>query len=598
MRDICGILHQKRAYILMCLLLAAILFFAPLILCWRGSFASVEWTGLSVALLVVAAIIFSAGAHFFLSKRSYFSLLVLFATFLLMPVWGAILGNIRVTWLDNEGLLCQSLIFALSMSGVALFVSALFKQIWLKRASFIIVSFVPVLFASVFIGYIFASRVWLNAEAVMMILITNPPEALEYCQKFLSFCALFALTVFFCVWICFSVYVGRLKCRIIGAVNAFLYGLLIVAIFYLGYRVMNQPALPYMPLMQEARKGCARYAEFEEKKKERMLHVNELVPEHEPNKGIYVLVIGESQNKKHMSAYGYDRETTPWLNSVRSQPGCILLTKARSCHTHTVRVLSHSLTLKNQYNDAKLEDSVTLIEAVKAAGFRTAWLSNQVKYGLFDTPTTVIASETDQQIWINHHVGEMTNTDEFDGALANEIKKLEYSDKMLIVVHLMGNHTVYSERYPNSFSEFSGRGNVVDTYDNSILYNDYVVQQIYEAVKAWPDFAGMIYMADHADDPDRDLGHDSSRFTWEMTQIPFYMIFSESYQREHGDILTALKNAQDKPFTNDLLFDMMLSVMGVRYTELYEPMNDITSGLYDANPERFRTLLGEKKIAW
>ena len=74
------------------------------------------------------------------------------------------------------------------------------------------------------------------------------------------------------------------------------------------------------------------------------------------------------------------------------------------------------------------------------------------------------------------------------------------------------------------------------------------------------------------------------------------MIFSDEYIKEHSAFVEALKRAKDKPVTNDLMFNMVMKVLGVDYTELYESVNDISSEQYDANPERFLTRRGEKKI--
>lgn len=589
---------QKREYLLMGLFLAIVLFLAPTILCWHGNFARLGWTPLTFTLLVLTSVIFSSGAYFFLRSEKYFCFLVMFAVFLLAPVWSALMFGIEVKWLNDARYLCQSLIFALIMSGMSVFTSVIFQNIWIKRLIFLLMSFGPVVFAVLFVGYLFTANAQLNAEAIMMILQTNPSEAMEYCRTFLSFGSTLVLLAFFAIWIGFCLWIGKLKRKHMNVVQTFLYGLLMILVLYIGYRVVDQPALPYKVLIQETRRGCEGYAEFKEKREKRMEHVGSLVPAHDANKGVYVLVIGESQNKNHMSAYGYYRKTSPWLDSMKGKTECILFDRVRSCHTHTVRVLSFALTSKNQYNDTKLEDAVTLIEAVKAAGFKTVWLSNQVKYGPFDTPTTVIASEADQQIWLNHHLGDTTEMEVYDGALIDELPKIKHSDRMLIVVHLMGNHTDYSQRYPGDFGKFSGPEKEVDAYDNSILYNDYVMQQLYNEVRKWPDFAGLIYMADHADDPDKGLGHDSSRFTWEMTQIPFYMIFSEEYIKNHTVFFDKLKTGKDKPMTNDLLFNVVLPVLGIYYTELYEPANDISSEQYDANPERFMTLRGKKNIEW
>lgn len=57
-----------------------------------------------------------------------------------------------------------------------------------------------------------------------------------------------------------------------------------------------------------------------------------------------------------------------------------------------------------------------------------------------------------------------------------------------IIIHLMGNHLSYDDRYPEAFNKFSRGDKTIDTYDNSILYNDFVLRSIYEKVKNVPIF--------------------------------------------------------------------------------------------------------------
>ena len=239
--------------------------------------------------------------------------------------------------------------------------------------------------------------------------------------------------------------------------------------------------------------------------------------------------------------------------------------------------------------------AISVVEAAEAAGFDTVWLSNQVKYGFWDTPTTVIAAEANQQQWINNNAGEITKTDYYDLKLADSLDKIKYSGKMLIVIHLMGNHGSYSERYPAEFNKFTGDKDV-DDYDNSILYNDYVVENLYKKLSGLKNFKCMVYFADHADAPRQHLGHDASRYIPEMTDIPFYICFSDNYIQENRDKIAVLKQAQDKYFTNDLIFNTVLSLMDIKINGIYEPENDIASTQYDFNPDRFRTLYGKKRI--
>ena len=82
-----------------------------------------------------------------------------------------------------------------------------------------------------------------------------------------------------------------------------------------------------------------------------------------------------------------------------------------------------------------------------------------------------------------------------------------------------------------------------------------------------------------------------------MTEVPMYMIFSESFAIRNKSIIDNLRIAEDKMFTNDLLYNLLMGVLGIQNITNYEPYNDITNENYDANKERFKTLYGKKKLS-
>lgn len=53
---------------------------------------------------------------------------------------------------------------------------------------------------------------------------------------------------------------------------------------------------------------------------------------------------------------------------------------------------------------------------------------------------------------------------------------------------------------------------------------------------------------------------------------------------------------QKSCWTNDLVFDPQLALMGIHLQGFYEPQNDITSDHYDDTPDRFKTLFGTRAI--
>ena len=112
----------------------------------------------------------------------------------------------------------------------------------------------------------------------------------------------------------------------------------------------------------------------------------------------YLVVIGESQNRKHMSAYGYSRDTTPWLKAQLNNKNFVVMENGYACNTLTMLALSQALTEKSQYNHRNLETSYSLVDIAKAAGFKTYWISNQAQFGSFNTPITLIADSADERI--------------------------------------------------------------------------------------------------------------------------------------------------------------------------------------------------------
>lgn len=453
------------------------------------------------------------------------------------------------------------------------------------------------LVTTVILGYYASSGSLLNASAVMAVFQTNPAEAKSYLDDFVPWQVWTAVLILLLAYV---IVLNKWKlsvARIHGMMHhragkALLLFCILLAIFSL-YRTRDTF---YKHLTSETRQGLKAYTDFSLYREARAADLTrKLDGVTSTRPGVYVLVIGESQNKMHMSAYGYDRETTPWLDAMKDDGHTVFFRDARSCHTHTVPVLSYALTAKNQYDSRELTKAVTLIETAKAAGYETIWLSNQVRYGAWDTPTSAIASEADKQEWLNTHVGETTETTAYDGALVDRLANIKPERKTLIVIHLMGNHGSYRDRYPQDAAVFDGDA-PVDLYDNSIRYNDSVVQHIYETAKAMPDFQGLVYCADHADDVDRNLGHDASHFTQDMTKIPFYMIFSDAYVRENPDTVQELKAHEGNRVTNDLLFNEMLAVMGIVIPQEYEKQNDLTSPAYDSDKLRFRTLHGQKEL--
>ena len=77
---------------------------------------------------------------------------------------------------------------------------------------------------------------------------------------------------------------------------------------------------------------------------------------------------------------------------------------------------------------------------------------------------------------------------------------------------MMGSHGLtYYKRYPDAFKKFSpacdtadlqncSREQIINTYDNTILYSDYIISSVIDALKKHPELnSSMIYISDHGE---------------------------------------------------------------------------------------------------
>lgn len=536
--------------------------------------------------IILSAVGIALASRVYIERKVYFcqiSLLFLLANsiFLIKLVLGNFIGLSSVKNYAN---------FSIALLNLALLLPMLFEKHVIRsvlRFIFLAVILLPVF---VILGYYSVTSTVFAPDTLLAIAQTNIQEAIEYAKDNFS-----CKTIFLIILANASVFFVAIKNTqkiLWNKYNIFLV-LFCITTCLVGVYKYRDNIITDIP--KQASKTLAQYKNFSKERTDRKDNVSKLLLSHKPEAGVYVLVIGESQNRAHMQAYNYHRATTPWLDSMKNDKNMLLFTKAYSCHTHTVPTLLYALTAKNQYNNIAVKNAVSVLEVAEAAGFETVWLSNQVKYSAWDTPVTSIASEANQQKWINSTLGESTNTDYFDGKLIEELEKIKITDKMLIVMHLMGNHGSYEQRYPKAFEKYDGK-NTIDKYDNSIIYNDYVMSQVYKRARKIPNFKGLVYCSDHADAIDKNLSHDAAQFDFDMTHIPLYIYLSDSYIQNNSAKYKSLEKQKNKLFTNDLLFNLMLGVLGINLNNIYEPNNDPTADTFDNNKERFKTLYGKKYI--
>lgn len=550
--------------------------------------------------LPLAAFSIIWGQAFFVSQK-YFSLAFIFSSIALLSV-----VSLRLILKLSVGgaPYGRTIIFSSALIAVILLVCNLPKNKLARALLSLGGAIILLITPAVIWGYYSTAWAYLSRDAVLALMQTNIQESLSYFSDFGTAITSLIAAIFLAFVVLFSfcaVKFGGVKplSKKTGA-------LAVLFIMLNGCTVYKYLDASYLTQnLAQAKKVLAEYDKFQQMKAERRININAADLLFDDEAGVYVVVIGESQTKAHMSAYGYAKDTTPWLAKMRENGRAILMERAYSCHTHTLSVLSYALTEKNQYDGRNLADCAAFTDMAKAVGYRTIWLSNQARSSVYDTPTAVIADATDEQSFVGQQIyldgdrygvkSDANTRDCLDENILAALNDITLAPKTLIVVHLQGCHNSYRDRYDQEFARYSS-DRTINAYDNAVRYNDWLMEKLYEKVSAYPNFKGLMFFPDHGEDPCRRLGHDCSNFTPPMAKIPCYFLLSDEYASAHPDRVANLKRAKDEIFTNDLVYNAVLGMMGVKSRSGYEPQNDITSSAYDANPERFTTLYGKIKI--
>lgn len=364
-----------------------------------------------------------------------------------------------------------------------------------------------------------------------------------------------------------------------------------------GYMLKESKNYAAFRIGRETREVLNDYRRYGQEKQQRMERLQQLENLKIGRGGVYVLIIGESESRDHMGVYGYGRQNTPWLSRMVQEPGNLLFTHAYSNHTHTVPVLTYALSQKNQYNSLKLKEAYSLLEAARAAGYKTYWISNQRKLGGYDTPVAEMASTAESQVWKNDRSGTADlQAPYYDQVLVDVLPEIRPDENAFIVLHVMGRHGEYLDRYPKKFARYPDNRSRVDTYDNAVYYSDRVLEEIYQKVSRYPRFQALVFFSDHGDDPEGNRGHEATKFTWTMAHIPLGIMTSEDFRRHRPGTWRTLEAHRDRYWTNDLLYNLMVDLLDIQGMPGEEPELDLASPLYEGEPGNLRTLHGKRKL--
>lgn len=238
------------------------------------------------------------------------------------------------------------------------------------------------------------------------------------------------------------------------------------------------------------------YYHKSQKNKEQTLLPNATIKD--TKKSIVVLVIGESARSANFSLYGYKKDTNPLLSKIEN----VHHYNAEANATYTTAGVKSILEYKDSSELFEILPNYLFRNDVEVFWRTTNW----------GEPTVKIKSYQDKEALRKLCQGE---TCEYDEVLLNGLKEqilTSTKNKILVVLHTSTSHgPTYYKKYPPQFNKFSpvcksvelancSQEELINAYDNTILYTDYILATLIGELKELKDYnSSMIYISDHGE---------------------------------------------------------------------------------------------------
>jgi glucan phosphoethanolaminetransferase (alkaline phosphatase superfamily) len=320
---------------------------------------------------------------------------------------------------------------------------------------------------------------------------------------------------------------------------------------------------------------------------------------------VHVLIVGESARRSSWSLYGYNRETTPYLESIRREIIPLQHVVADANLTMLAVPMLLTGTAPQDYFMHPMHGS--LFDLVKEAGYSTTWLVNQD----FNVTTAIGITADHLDVPPELHEGIFGRHVLDDLLLPPLHQALARSGPRFIGMHIMESHWEYYLRYPPNFRRYDHHQwlnpvaimwgkrklvgeELVDTYDNSTLHADWFLGQVIEAVRQLRTPATVTFIPDHGESledlGDGMAGHGGPVYGDSQFQVPAFVWVNDAYRAAHPDKVAALSaNAAQEIHSHDFFY-AVADLMGVTWPG-FSPQRSFVSPQYVPDTAR-QVLLG------
>jgi lipid A ethanolaminephosphotransferase len=222
-----------------------------------------------------------------------------------------------------------------------------------------------------------------------------------------------------------------------------------------------------------------------------------------------VLVVGETARADHFSLNGYERKTNPRLE----RRPLLNYPNTRAAGTSTAYSVPYLFSFlgKNKFSTDRAANQSNLLDVLTRAGVKVVWVDNNSGSKRVSDRVTHVDLRAAPDPASPYYDDGGYRDEVLVGELERQIASTDQD--LLIVLHTMGSHgPAYYRRYPPAFEVFkpcckqsspqrSPQDEVVNAYDNSILYTDFVLDLLIARLEArqGTEESFLFYVSDHGE---------------------------------------------------------------------------------------------------
>jgi lipid A ethanolaminephosphotransferase len=312
---------------------------------------------------------------------------------------------------------------------------------------------------------------------------------------------------------------------------------------------------------------------------------------------VLFLVVGETARAANFQLGGYARATNPRLQGLAD---LVYFDHATSCGTSTAIsvpcMFSHLP--RARFNVDQADRYTNLLDTLTKADFAVEWRDNNA--GCKGVCARVVE--------VSYPGGadpvSCPNSYCYDEVMLKDLAaRLETTQRDSVVIfHAIGSHgPAYSERYPSQFETFKPacRSNelqrcseqeIVNAYDNSIAYTDYVLSRQIELLRENADRLDsvLIYASDHGESLGEQgiylHGMPYAFAPRAQKEVPMLFWASRGYAERTGLSMSCVRAHSHDQVGHDNLYHTVLGALAVR-NAVYDPELDILARCRSTMPK-------------